>query len=499
MEAYKKLETIFTKVYRLDHFLGLGNWDMNTNMPPKGEESRGEAMAMLSELRFGFITAPEVKSLIESATKGSEELNAVQRANLREMRRAWKSATALPAEFVGRKMRLTTHAHSVWRDSRKANDFAKFLPVLRDLVALAREEGSYLAAGTSLSPYEALMNEYEPGITTQKLDEVYANVKSWLPQLLKDIVQKQSGESVIAFSQKFPQDKQEALCKEFMKIWHFDTDAGRLDVSPHPFTGMTKEDCRLTTNYIEDTFVQSLYGVIHESGHGKYEQNCGPREHITQPVCNARSLGLHESQSLFAEFQIGHATPFIDYLTTRLPEFFEAQPAFSQDNMRKSLQQVKPGYIRVDADEVCYPLHVILRYEIERDLMEGKMEVEDVPRAWNAKMQEYLGLSTEGRDDVGCLQDVHWSMGALGYFPTYSLGAMYAAQIMASIRKELGDDKVDECLRTGELGPLLEKQQQKIWDHGCLYETDDLMTRATGETLNPEYLRRHLEARYLNA
>ncbi|KAG5469538.1 hypothetical protein LSCM1_02761 [Leishmania martiniquensis] len=499
MEAYKKLEGVFTKVYRLDHFLSLGDWDLNTNMPPKGGDARGEAMAVLSEIRFGFIRAPEMKDLIESAAKGSEELSAVQRANLHEMTRAWKSATALPEEFVGRKMRLTTRAHGVWRDSRAANDFSKFLPVLKELVALAREEGTYLAAGTSLSPYEALMNQYEPGITTQKLDEVYANVKSWLPQLLKDILQKQSGDSVMEYSRTFPRDKQEAMCREFMKLWHFDTDAGRLDVSAHPFTGMTKEDCRLTTNYAEETFVQSLYGVIHEGGHGMYEQNCGPRELITQPVCNARSLGVHESQSLFAEFQIGHATAFIDYLATRLPDFFEAQPAFSKENMRKALQRVQPGYIRVDADEVCYPLHVILRYEIERDLMEGKIEAEDVPRIWNEKMQAYLGLSTEGRDNVGCLQDVHWSMGSLGYFPTYSLGAMYAAQLMASIRKEMGDDQVDQCLRTGELRPILEKQKKKIWGHGCLYETDDLMTRATGETLNPEHLRRHLEARYLKA
>ncbi|CAJ1011846.1 putative Carboxypeptidase Taq (M32) metallopeptidase [Leishmania naiffi] len=497
MEAYKKLETIFTKIYRLDHFLSLGHWDMNTNMPPKGEDARGEAMAVLGELRFSFITAPEVKDLIENATKGSGELNTVQCANLREMTRAWKSATALSTEFVGRKMRLTTRAHSVWRDSRTTNDFKKFLPVLKDLVELAREEGSYLAAGTSLSPYEALMNQYEPDITTQKLDEVYASVKSWLPQLLKDILQKQSGDSVIEYSQKFPQNKQEALCREFMKVWHFDMDAGRLDVSPHPCTEMTKEDCRITTNYIEETFVQSLYGVIHEVGHGKYEQNCGPRELITQPVCNARSLGIHESQSLFAEFQIGHATAFIDYLTTRLPEFFEAQPAFSQENMRKVLQRVQPGYIRIDADEVCYLLHVILRYEIERDLMMGKMEADDVPRVWSEKMQAYLGLSTTGRDDVGCLQDVHWSMGSFGYFPTYSLGAMYAAQIMASIRKEIGDDKVDQCLRTGELDSILEKLKEKIWDHGCVYNTDDLVLRATGEVLNPEHLRRHLEARYL--
>ncbi|KPA81046.1 putative mitochondrial carboxypeptidase [Leptomonas pyrrhocoris] len=499
MESYKKLEALFTKVSRLNHFISLGDWDMNTYMPPKGEESRGEALATLSEIRFGYMTAPEVKEWLDAAKQGKAELSAVQQANLREMERAWRSDNSLPVEFVGRKMRLTTRAHSVWRDSRAANDFAKFLPVLKELVELAREEGGYLAAGTSLSPLEALMNQYEPGITTKKVDEVFDNVKSWLPQLLQDILKKQASESVTAYSEKFPLDKQEALCKEFLRVWNFDMEAGRLDISPHPFTGMTKEDCRLTTNYIEETYVQSLYGVIHEGGHGKYEQNCGPRDMITQPVCEARSLGVHESQSLFAEFQIGHAASFVEYLAKRLPEFFEPQPAFSPENLKKALQRVQPGYIRVDADEVCYPLHVILRYEIERDLMEGKMEAEDVPRVWNEKMQQYLGLSTEGKDNVGCLQDVHWSMGSLGYFPTYALGAMYAAQIMASIRKELGDEKVDECLRTGNLGPLLEKQKEKIWDHGCLYETDDLITRATGEKLNPEYLRKHLEARYLGA
>ena len=499
MESYKKLEELFTKVSRLNHFLSLGNWDMNTYMPPKGEESRGEALAFLSEMRLGFMTAPEVKEWLEAAKQGQAELNAVQRANLREMERVWRSDNCLPAEFVARKMRLTTRAHSVWRDSRAANNFAKFLPVLKELIQVAREEGSYLAAGTSLSPLEALMNQYEPGITTAQLDDVFDNVKSWLPQLLQDILKKQANESVEAYSQKFPRDKQEALCKEFLRVWQFDMEAGRLDVSPHAFTGMTKEDCRLTTNFIDETYVQSLYGVIHEGGHGKYEQNCGPRDMITQPVCEARSLGVHESQSLFAEFQIGHATAFIEYVAKRLPEFFDPQPAFSQENMKKALQRVQPGYIRIDADEVCYPLHVILRYEIERDLMEGKMEAEDVPRVWNEKMQQYLGLSTEGRDDLGCLQDIHWSMGSLGYFPTYALGAMYAAQIMASIRKELGDAKVDECLRTGQLGPILAKQKEKIWDHGCLYETDELITRATGEKLNPEHLHKHLVARYLSA
>ncbi|KPI89853.1 putative carboxypeptidase [Leptomonas seymouri] len=322
MEPYKKLEALFTKMSRLDHLLSLGNWDMNTYMPPKGEESRGEALATLSEIRFGYMTAPEVKEWLDAAKQGKAELSVVQQANLREMERVWRGDNCLPAEFVGRKMRLTTRAHSVWRDSRAANDFAKFLPVLKELVEVAREEGGYLAAGTSLSPLEALMNQYEPGITTKQLDEVFNNVKSWLPQLLRDILKKQSAESVTAYSQRFPQAKQEELCKEFLRVWKFDMEAGRLDVSAHPFTGMTKEDCRLTTNYTDDTYVQSLYGVIHEGGHGKYEQNCGPRDMVTQPVCEARSLGVHESQSLFARVQIGWPVKLVGVLSAEGIEQF---------------------------------------------------------------------------------------------------------------------------------------------------------------------------------
>ncbi|KAK7201338.1 carboxypeptidase [Novymonas esmeraldas] len=500
MQAYLRLEELFTRLYRLDHFLLLGDWDLNVHMPPKGETARGEAMATLSEIRFGYLTAPEVAAWLTTArTHADADLSSRQRANLREMEMEWRRATALPADFAGRKTRLTTRAHNAWKESRAANDFSKFLPVLKELVALAREEGACLAVGTSMSPYEALMNQYEPGITTAKLDEVFEHVKSWLPQLLKDVVKKQSTESVLPFARTFPRDKQEAMGHDIVRLLHFDMDAGRLDVSPHAFTGMTKEDCRLTNNYVDESFVPSVYGVIHEGGHGKYEQNCGPRDMITQPVCKARSMGVHESQSLLAEFQIGRSAAFMEFLSRRAVEHFGAGDDLTPTNLTKIMQRVQPGYIRIDADELCYPLHVILRYEIERDLMEGKIEAEDVPRVWSEKMQSYLGLSTEGRDDLGCLQDIHWSMGILAYFPTYTIGAMYAAQIMASIRKELGDDKVDQCLRSGELAPILAKQQEKIWDHGCLYETDDLMTRATGETLNPDYLRRHLEARYLNA
>ncbi|ESL08175.1 carboxypeptidase [Trypanosoma rangeli SC58] len=335
-------------------------------------------------------------------------------------------------------------------------------------------------------------------MTLQRLDEVFDYVKSWLPGLLKEVQAKQKKiyENVVEPKGPFPVATQEALGRFFMGLWKFDFDGGRLDVSAHPFCGNSKEDVRITTNYRENEFETSLMGVIHETGHAKYEQNCGPAGFETQPVCVARSLGIHESQSLFAEMQVGRSAAFMEFLVPKLVEYFGDQPAFTPANMKRVAQRVSPGFIRIDADELCYPLHVILRYELERDLMDEKMEAEDLPRAWNEKMKSYLGLETLGNDKEGCLQDVHWAEGMFGYFPTYLIGGMVAAQLMSSIRKELGEEVVEDCIRKGELDKLLEKQKEKIWRHGSSLTTDDLLKQATGETLNPEYYRMHLQRRY---
>ncbi|KPA76571.1 putative mitochondrial carboxypeptidase, putative,metallo-peptidase, Clan MA(E), family 32 [Leptomonas pyrrhocoris] len=282
-----------------------------------------------------------------------------------------------------------------------------------------------------------------------------------------------------------------------MRVWGFDFEAGRLDEAPHPFTGMGKEDTRITTHYDEEDFTKAMFATIHETGHSRYETGCGPMAMRGQPVCNARSLSIHESQSRFAEVVVGHSGAFAEFITPILKEYLGDQPAFTVENVRLMNQTVKPGFIRIYADEVCYPLHVVLRYEIERALIEGTMEVDDIPRVWSEKMKEYLGLDTEGRDDIGCLQDIHWAQGCFGYFPTYSLGSMFAVQLMATIKKELGEDTVDKCIRTGNLEPILSKQKEKIWANGCMLETEDLIKKATGEPLNPKYFREYLERRYL--
>jgi carboxypeptidase Taq len=279
-----------------------------------------------------------------------------------------------------------------------------------------------------------------------------------------------------------------------MALLGFDFDGGRLDESAHPFSGGVPEDTRLTTRYREDDLMQALMGTVHETGHARYEQNL-PREWLGQPVANARSMGIHESQSLSFEMQLGRGRAFAGLLAPLLCKHFGDQAAFEPGNLHALMTRVKPGLIRVDADELTYPAHVILRYGIERKLIDGSIEAEDIPALWDEGMQSLLGVDTRGNYRNGPLQDVHWTDGAFGYFPCYTLGAMYAAQWFAAIRAQHAD--LDARIARGDLAPAFDWLRDNIWRQGSRWPTAELATRATGEALNPAHFRRHLEARYL--
>jgi carboxypeptidase Taq len=287
---------------------------------------------------------------------------------------------------------------------------------------------------------------------------------------------------------------QRALNIEVMTLLGFDFAGGRLDESTHPFSGGVPEDVRLTTRYSEDDFSRSLLGTIHETGHARYEQNL-PRAWLGQPVATARSYGVHESQSLSFEMQLARSRAFAGVLAPLLVKHFGDQPAYDPDNLYRLWTRVKRGLIRVDADEVTYPAHVILRYEIERALVEGDIEPDDIPALWDEKMQQLLGLDTRGNYKDGCLQDVHWTEGAFGYFPSYTLGAMYAAQWFAAIRRETPD--LDARVARGDLQPVFDWMGKNIWSQASLWPTPELVQRASGDALNPQHFRRHLEQRYL--
>ncbi len=490
--SYDALAATWTRLHRLGHLGAIASWDQSAMMPSKGNEARAAAMAELAGLLHRMRIEPALRDQLERAAQ--EPLSELQRANLREIRHDWRSSNALPESLVQRKEMASTRCEHAWRTQRPANDWAGFLPNFREVLAVAREEATLLAEQSGLSRYDALLDLYEPGTDTATLDRVFGEVRQWLPGLIRRVIDKQSREPTIAPVGPFPVPAQRALCEQAMRLLGFDFGAGRLDVSAHPFCGGVPEDVRMTTRFREDDFLGSLMGTIHETGHGRYQQNL-PRDWLGQPVAMARSAAIHESQSLSFEMQLGCHPGFVARLAPLLVAAFGDQPAFDPANLQRLLTRVKPGFIRVDADEVTYPAHVILRYEIERPLLEGEIEPEDVPALWDAKMMELLGIDTRGNFTDGPLQDVHWPLGLLSYFPSYSLGAMYAAQWFATMRRTMPD--LDARIAAGDLAPIFDWLRDNIWQQASRWTTDELARRATGESLNPAHFKAHLEARYL--
>jgi carboxypeptidase Taq len=492
--AYDDLTSTYARLYRFAHLGALAGWDQAANMPPAGVEARAAAMSELMGLMHHMRTEPKLAQDISRAEQ--EPLSALQRANLREIQRDWRLNNALPQALVRRQQMARSRCEHAWRSQRPANDWKGFVSNFREVLDSSREEARLLADMTGLSRYDALLDQYEPGMRSATLDRVFGELRQWLPGLIQRVVDKQSHEALVQPSGPFPLEAQRALCERVVRWLGFDFNAGRLDVSTHPFCGGVPEDVRMTTRFGEHDFLGSLMGTIHETGHGRYEQNL-PREWLGQPVANARSMALHESQSLSFEMQLGSHPGFVAQLAPMVAQAFGGGPAYTAQNLHRLITRVKPGFIRVDADEVTYPAHVILRYEIERPLIEGEIEPEDVPMLWDAKMTELLGIDTRGNFKDGPLQDVHWPEGLMGYFPCYTLGAMYAAQWFAAMRRTL--PTLDASIAAGDLAPVLDWLRDNIWHQASLWTTDELALRASGETLNPAYFKAHLEARYLGA
>lgn len=490
--AYDALCQRHQRIHRLSHLQSIASWDQSAFMPSRGAQARAEALAEMDGLLHQLGTDPALKQLLDEAAQ--EPLDDVQRASLREMRRVWRSANAVPQRLVEARSLANSHCEHQWRQQRPANDWAGYIENLRPVVRYAREEAQYLADDAGLSRYDALLDQFEPGMRSAEVDRVFGDLRQWLPGLIGQVMDRQARDNVIHPQGPFPAAAQRALGLDAMKLLGFDFEAGRLDESAHPFCGGVPEDVRMTTRYRDDSFLQSLTGTIHETGHGRYEQNL-PREWLGLPVARARSMGLHESQSLSFEMQLAAHPGFAGLLQPLVERHLGHQRGFAADNLHKLMTRVAPGYIRVDADEVTYPAHVILRYEIERPLIEGEIEVEDIPALWDRKMQELLGLDTRGNYKDGCMQDVHWGCGLFGYFPCYTLGAMYAAQWFATMRRER--PTLDEEIARGELAPVFDWLKDRIWSQGSRWETPELVRRASGEALAPAHFRRHLETRYL--
>lgn len=490
--AFDALTATFTRLHRYQHLAAMAGWDQAAMMPPKGNEARAAALAELDMLMHRTLCDSAVAQHLQAAA--AEELDEAQEASLREMRRHWRQAVCVPQALVQAQSLAGTRCEHAWRSQRPAQDWAGFAPNLREVVALARQEARLRADATGLAPYDALMDKFEPGMRASRLDALFGEIKTWLPRLTGEAAERQRSQAVRAPQPPFDVAAQRALGLEIMTRLGFDFEGGRLDVSAHPFCGGVPEDVRITTRYSEQDFIPALMGVVHETGHARYEQGLA-RAQLHLPVGRARSMGIHESQSLSMEMQLARSPAFCQLLAPLLHDHLGAQPAFGADNLARLFTRVRPGFIRVEADELSYPSHVILRYELERALIEGAIEVDELPGLWDEKMMASLGLDTRGRLDVGCMQDIHWPCGMFGYFPSYTLGAMYAAQFFAAMRRQMPD--LDARVAGGDLAPVFDWLGTHVWRQASRWSTDELVTRATGEALNPVYLRQHLQTRYL--
>ncbi|MGF1694414.1 carboxypeptidase M32 [Vibrio lamellibrachiae] len=493
MTAFNKLVEHSKTISHFNHLAAICGWDQASMMPSGGNQARSEAMAQLSVHIHGLLTQPQLSDWFAQAE--AETLSAQDNASLRELKRQWMQANVLPESLVQAKSLAGSKCEHAWRSQRGDNDWKGFETNWAEVVKLSQEEAQIRAEATGLSPYDSMLDIYEPGTTSASLDVLFADVKTWLPSLIDDVIEKQKSEAFITPVGQFDTTQQKALGLDVMKLLQFDFEHGRLDESVHPFCGGVPSDVRITTRYDESEFVQSLMGIVHETGHARYEQGL-PKVLGGLPAGEARSMGIHESQSLFFEMQVGRSDSFIQHLSSLAgKQFTTHDPAlFGFDNFQKLYTRVKKDFIRVDADELTYPAHVILRYEIERDLINGKIKHTDVPELWNQKMQQYLGLKTEGNFKNGCMQDIHWTDGAFGYFPSYTLGAMYAAQFMASMKQTVD---VDSAIHSGDLTPIFNWLGENIWSKGSLLTTDELVKQATGETLNADFFKSHLVERYL--
>jgi len=496
-ETYAELERRFARLSAVQRASAILSWDRSTMMPDGASEDRADQLATLGVIAHGMISAPEMPDLLARAEEGAAGLDPWRAANLREMRRLWVHESALPADLVEARTRATSACEMAWREARKNADFKALLPTLGEVLTLIRRAGEAKAAALGTTLYDALLDEFEPGGRAARIDTLFAELRSFLPGLLARVVEHQDRQPPpLALDGPFPVEQQRKLGEELIRLIGFDFSHGRLDVSAHPFTGGTADDVRITTRYDEADFARALMGVLHETGHALYEAGL-PRDWRRQPVGNARGMALHESQSLLMEMQACRSDAFIAFAAPRMRTAFGKDgPAWTVDNIHRIYTKVAPGLIRVDADEVTYPLHIMLRYRLERALLAGDLPLVDLPGAWNEGMRELLGVVPPD-DALGCLQDIHWPDGGWGYFPTYTLGALAAAQLFAAARRAHPD--LLDAIGQGDFAPLLGWLRANVHGKGSLASTDEILAEATGAPLGTAAFKAHLESRYLGA
>jgi carboxypeptidase Taq len=497
LSPYDRLRARFARLAALEEASSILHWDTSVVMPPKSAPARGEQMAALAAVAHATLTAPETAEELVAAEAEAERLADADRANLALMRRKHRRATALPPDLVEAVARANSACEAAWRTARKASDFPAVAPLLTEVVRLVREQAAALAAATGLSPYDALMDGFQPGLRDARVEAVFGPLEAMLGEILPEVLARQAAAPApIPLAGPFPVAAQRALCRTLAERTGLDFAAARLDESTHPFCGGTPSDIRITTRYDEADPTQAILGVLHECGHALYEAHLPPA-FARSPLGEAGGMAAHESQSLIIEMQASRSDAFLSWLGPRMHAAFGGDAApYAPANLARLWRRVSTGFIRVEADEVTYPAHVILRWRLERALVAGDLAVADLPGAWNTGIKALLGLEVPD-DRRGCLQDIHWYDGAFGYFPSYTLGAMAAAQLFQAAAAERPG--ITAALAEGSFAPLVSWLAEKVHAHGARHNLDGLLTAATGRGLDPAAFERHLRARYLGA
>jgi len=471
-------------------------WDLRTGAPKKGVTQRSEVIGMMSEEIYKLSTSEEMEKylLYFEAPARSGELGDMLKTIVKECRREFDRYRKIPSNRYKEYVILISNAEAVWEDAKNSNDFQMFRPYLEKIVRFNQE---FIGLwGYQGNKYNTLLDINEPGMTVEKLDAIFNQLRTRIVPLAAKINASKRAQEPDILSQHYDIKKQEEFSLYVLKEMGYDFEAGRLDESEHPFTiGINPGDVRITTHYYPEDLASALMSSMHEGGHALYEQNISSELYGT-PLCTGASMGIHESQSRFWENIIGRSKGFWEHYYGELQKIFPEQLSeVSLDSFYKAINRVQPSLIRVEADEVTYNLHVMIRYEIEKALINGEIEVADLPEVWNSKMKEYLGV-VPSNDTKGVLQDVHWAGGSFGYFPSYTLGNIYAAQIYNTAKKEIAD--FDKLIAEGELVKIKQWLTNKVYQYGKLMEPEELIVRITGEAIDPRYLTDYLENKYKN-
>lgn len=492
-DAYTRLTEHFGMLNALSGAGSILHWDSAVIMPENAATVRGEQLAALQQVIHEKTVAPETGEWLAAAEAEAQNLDPWQQANLAEMRRHYAHATALDARLVRELALAASESEAFWRQARRENDYKSFVPYFRRVVNAVREEAAAKAAALNLLPYDALMDGYDPGARMAEVDALFGQLNIFLPEFRARVMAHQAANvAVEPVTGSYPAARQRELSEVFMRALGF---AGRLDVSTHPFCGGVPGDVRITTRYNEQDFIDALQGVLHETGHALYEQNL-PAKWRNQPVGHARGMSTHESQSLLVEMQLCRSREFLRYAAPLIAEKLGGTgDDLSAENLYRLGTRVTPDFIRVRADEVTYPSHVILRYELEKDIIGGALDIANLPEAWNAGMQEKLGI-TPPDDVLGCMQDIHWPSGSFGYFPTYTLGAMMAAQWFAAIRRDIPD--WGRQVEQGDFAAISGWLKTNVHEKASSRSRQELLREGTGEALNAQIYLDHLNDRYMH-